>query len=42
MHSSSLAGQALSLPVRVALKTLTLTLAVAGVLVVSLSPMFVH
>jgi len=42
MYSSSLGPPGLPLPVRVAVKVLALGLALAGVLVVSLSPLFVH
>ncbi|HEU4332691.1 MAG TPA: hypothetical protein VFR40_16385 [Lapillicoccus sp.] len=42
MHSSSLADPGLPTPVRVAIKALALGLALAGVLVVLLSPLFVR
>jgi hypothetical protein len=42
MHSSSFGPSGLPTPVRVAVKALALVLALAGVLVVSLSPPFVH
>ena len=42
MHSSSLGPPGLPLPVLVAVKALALGLALAGALVVALSPLFVH
>ena len=42
MHSSSLGPPGLPLPVRVAVKALALALVVAGLLIASLSPLFVR